>query len=91
LPLVSGYVPIADLKSRAPMYVVAVLFTSYFLAWIERTALTTSAGATIMLVVVIMAIAAGVAAYDRAWRASAVLLDDDDDIPLPTQRLNLAG
>jgi len=91
LPLVSGYAPIADLKSRGPMYVVAVLLGCYSLAWIEQTTLTTSSSAPIMLVVGIVAIAGGVAAYDRAWRSSAVILVDDDDSPLPTQRLNLAG
>jgi hypothetical protein len=44
LPLVSGYVLSAELKSRGVAYVAALLFVSFTLAWIERFALTAPAG-----------------------------------------------
>ena len=90
LPFVSGYVPSAELKSRGAAYVAAVLVVSYTLAWIERTTLATTAY-VFVLVVVMAALAACVAAFDRASRPSATALNLDEELPLPTQRLNLAG
>jgi hypothetical protein len=45
----------------------------------------------LVLVSVIAALTACVAAFDRASVPSATALDLDEEIPLPTQRLNLAG
>jgi hypothetical protein len=90
LPFVSGYVPSSDLKSRGPAYVGALLLVCYALAWIERSTLATAAY-VLVLVSVIAALTACVAAFDRASVPSATALDLDEEIPLPTQRLNLAG
>jgi hypothetical protein len=92
LPLVSGYVPSSDLKSRGPAYIAAVFLASYVLALVERSAL---AAATffyvVMLLVALLGINAAVSATDRSREASAPALDLDEEAPLPTQRLNLAG
>ena len=90
VPLVSGYVPSADLKSRGPAYVGAVLVVSYVLASIERAALASTL-AYVLLLVSVVGLSAAVGALDRAWRLSPRVLDLDEDVPLPTQRLNLAG
>jgi hypothetical protein len=91
VPLVSGYVPSADLKSRGPAYVGAVLVVSYVLALIERTALAATPAYVLLLVSAVVGLSAAVAAFDRSWRLTAPVLELDEDVPLPTQRLNLAG
>jgi hypothetical protein len=92
LPLVSAYVPSADLKSRGPAYVVAVLLASYLLALIERSALaTTTSLYVVMLSVALLAISGAVSMADQSREPSASVLDLDEEVPLPTQRLNLAG
>jgi hypothetical protein len=66
------------------------LVVCYALAWIERSTLATAAY-VLVLMSVIAALTACVAAFDRASVPSATALDLDEEIPLPTQRLNLAG
>jgi hypothetical protein len=91
VPLVSGYVPSSDLKSRGPAYVGVVLMVSYLLAWIERSALAATPAYVLVVVGGVIGLSAGVAAFDRARISSARVLDLDEDVPSPTQRLNLAG
>jgi len=91
LPLVSAYVPRADLKSRGPAYVAAVLTASFALAWAEQSAMTAGTTYVVVLLLVGVGLAASVTALDRAWSATATVTDVDEEIPLPTQRLNLAG
>jgi hypothetical protein len=91
LPLVSAYVPHVDLKSRGPAYVGAVLTASFTLAWIEQSALAAGTMYVFVLLIVGVGLAASVTALDRAWSATATVTDADEEIPLPTQRLNLAG
>jgi hypothetical protein len=91
VPLVSGYVPSSDLKSRGPAYVGVVLLVSYALAWVERTALAATPAYVLVLVGGVIGLSAGVAAFDRARIFSPHVLDLDEDVPSPTQRLNLAG
>jgi hypothetical protein len=91
LPLVSGYVPSGDLKSRGAAYVAAVFLVCYVLAWIERAALAATFTHVLVLVSVVGGLSMAVAAYDRASQSSAAALDLDEEAPLPTQRLNLAG
>ena len=91
VPLVSAYVPSSDLKSRGPAYVGVVLLVSYALAWIERSALAATPAYVFVLVGGVIGLSAGVAAFDRAQIFSPRVLDLDEDVPSPTQRLNLAG
>jgi hypothetical protein len=92
LPLVSAYVPSADLKSRGPAYVAAVLLTSFLLALIERWAMAAATALYVaMLSMALLAISAAVSMADRSRESSASALELDEEIPLPTQRLNLAG
>jgi hypothetical protein len=90
LPLVSGYVPSSDLKSRGPAYVGLILLVSYGLAWIERAALAETPAYALFASGVI-GLSAAVAAFDRARILSPRVLDLHEDVPSPTQRLNLAG
>ena len=91
VPLVSGYVPSPDLKSRGPAYVCVVWLASFLLAWIERSALAAAPAYVFVLLSGLAGLSAGVAAFDRASRSSPCVLELDEDVPLPTQRLNLAG
>jgi hypothetical protein len=92
LPLVSAYVPTADLKSRGPGYVAAVLLASYLLALIERSALATATSLyMVALSIALLAISAAASIADQSREPSASMLDLDEEVPLPTQRLNLAG
>jgi hypothetical protein len=90
VPLVSGYVPSVNLKSRGPAYIGAVLLVSYVLAWIERATLAETP-AYALFVSGVIGLSAAVAAFDRSWRLSPRVLNPDEDVPSPTQRLNLAG
>jgi len=91
LPLVSAYVPHADLKSRAPAYVAALVTAAYALAWAEQSALAAGTTYFFVLLIVLVGLTASVTALDRAWSATATVTDLDEELPLPTQRLNLAG
>jgi len=91
LPLVSAYVPHADLKSRAPAFVAVLLTAGYALAWAEQSALAAGTTYVFVLLIVLTGLTASVTALDRAWSASATVTDLDEEVPLPTQRLNLAG
>jgi hypothetical protein len=90
VPLVSGYVPNPDLKSRGAIGVVTALLTISALAAIERQTLLAGVGYFIVLVCVLAAVTAAAAAFDNAPRDLAAL-DLNEEVPLPTQRLNLAG
>jgi hypothetical protein len=90
LPFASGYVPSGELKSRGPVYVAALLFLSFTLAWIERRALGATPG-YLMLVATMIGLSAAVRAFDRASPQPAFQLDLDEPPPMPTQRLNLAS
>ena len=91
LPLVSGYIPSTDLKSRGPAYVIAIFFASYILAWIERAALETSPLSVAALLGALLLIAVALSVGERSRQPPVSILDLDEEIPLPTQRLNLAG
>lgn len=91
VPLVSAHIPSADVKSRAPAYVLAILALSYLLAWIERFALSGGRAEYVLFIGALAALAAGVAVLDRVWHSTALALDLDEEPPPPTQRLNLAG
>jgi len=91
LPLVSAYVPHADLKSRAPAYVAVLVTAAYALAWAEQSALAAGTTYFFVLLIVLVGLTASVTALDRAWSATATVTDLDEELPLPTQRLNLAG
>jgi hypothetical protein len=91
LPLVSAYVPHADLKSRAPAYLAALVTAVYLLAWAEQSALAAGTTYVFMLLLVLVGLTASVTALDRAWSATTTVTDLDEELPLPTQRLNLAG
>jgi hypothetical protein len=89
LPFASGYVP-SELKSFGVAYVAALLFLSFTLAWVERSALTATPE-YLMLIAIMVGLSAGVMAFDRASRRPAAPLDLDEPPPLPTQRLDLAS
>jgi hypothetical protein len=72
------------------VYVAALLFLSFTLAWIERRALGATPG-YLMLVATMIGLSAAVRAFDRASPQPAVQLDLDEPPPMPTQRLNLAS
>jgi len=91
LPLVSAYVPHADLKSHAPAYVAVLVTAAYALAWAEQSALAAGTTYFFVLLIVLVGLTASVTALDRAWSATATVTDLDEELPLPTQRLNLAG
>jgi hypothetical protein len=90
VPFASGYVRSGELGVRGAASAVALLPVSFALAWVERFAVTTTAG-YLTLVAVIAGLSAGVAAIDRASRGPATPLDLDGPTPMPTQRLDLAS
>jgi hypothetical protein len=90
LPLVSSYVPVPDLKSRGLAYVAAALGVCFAFAGIERFALESLTG-FIVLVGALLGFCVAIAVLDQEWRQSPVMFQLDEDVPLPTQRLDLAG
>ncbi|HUK36267.1 MAG TPA: hypothetical protein VLV86_20265 [Vicinamibacterales bacterium] len=91
LPLVSGYVPSADAKSRGLTYVGGVLLLCVVLGAIDRMALDASSGYVLLLAGVIAGIGTAIHIVDRASGPAAFTGDLDEDVAMPTQRLNLAG
>jgi hypothetical protein len=91
LPLVSGYVPSPDVKSRGLTYVAGVLLMCIILTSIDRVALDTSAIYVLLFAGVIAGIGTGVNLFDRASGPPAFTGDLDEDLGMPTQRMNLAG
>ena len=89
VPLASGYVPGGELRSLGVASAAALLFVSFALAWVERFALTGTAG-YLTLVAIMVGLSAGVMAVDRASRRPATPLDLDEPTPVPTPRLDLA-
>lgn len=89
VPFASGYVPSGELRSRGVASAAALLFVSFALAWVERFALTATAG-YLMLVASMVGLSAGGMAVDRASRRPATPLDLDEPTPFPTQRFDLA-
>ena len=89
VPFASGYVPSGELRSRDVASAAGLLLMSFTLAWIERFALTATAG-YLMLVAIMIGLCTGVRAFNRASRRPAVPLDLDEPPLLPTQRLDLA-
>ena len=87
VPFASGYVPT---NSRGVAVAVALLCVSFALAWIERTALTTTPG-YLMFVATLVGLTAAVAAVDRSSHTPAAPLELDQPTPFATQRLDLAG
>jgi hypothetical protein len=83
-------VPSGELKSRGIAYVAVVLFVSFSLAWVERSALTATPE-YLMLIAIMVGLSVGVMAFDRASRPPAAPLDLGEPPPLPTQRLDLAS
>ena len=89
VPFASGYAPSGQLGSRG-VTVAVLLCVAFALAWVERFALTSTAG-YLTLIAIIGGLWAGVMAVDRASPRCAVPLDLDEPTPVPTQRLDLAG
>jgi hypothetical protein len=89
VPFASAYVPSGELRVRGVASAVALLPVSFALAWVERFAMTTTAG-YLTLVVTMVGLTAGVVAVDRASRGPATPLDLDEAPAVPTQRLDLA-
>jgi hypothetical protein len=71
--------------------VIAIFFASYILAWIERAALETSPLSVAALLGALLLIAVALSVGERSRQPPVSILDLDEEIPLPTQRLNLAG
>jgi hypothetical protein len=90
LPLASSYVPISDLKSRGLAYVVCGVSVCFALAGLERVALESLTG-FFVLVGVLIGLSVCVAVFDQAWRQSPLVFELEEELPLPTQRLDLAG
>jgi hypothetical protein len=90
VPFASGYVPSGELRSRGVAFAAALLFVSFALAWVERLALTATAG-YLTLVAIMVGLSVGVVAIDRASRRPTAPLDLDEPTPVPTQRLDLAS
>ncbi len=89
VPFASGYVPSGELRSRGVVSAAALLCVSFALAWVERFALTATAG-YLTLLVIMVGLSAGVMAVDRASRRPATQLDLDEPTQFPTQRFDLA-
>jgi hypothetical protein len=90
MPFVSGYVPDSELKSRGVAYVVGVTCLSFAFAWLERSSLGTMFG-YVMLASVVLGLSVVMSMFDRKWRRFPVVLDLDEESPLPTQRFDLSG
>jgi hypothetical protein len=89
LPFVNGYAPSVDVKLRVVGSVVALLFVSFALAWVERHSLRTTTG-YVTLLTTLVGLSLSVAGFDRASSGAALAFDPDEEAPLPTQLLNLA-
>jgi hypothetical protein len=90
VPFASGYLPSGELRSRGVASAAVLLFLSFALAWVERFALTATAG-YLTLVAIMVGLSAGVMAVDRTSRRPATPLDLDEPTSFPTQRLDLAS
>jgi hypothetical protein len=90
VPFASGYMPGGELGARGIASAAALLCGAFALAFVERFALTSTAG-YLTLIAVIVGLWGGVMAVDRASPQSATSLDLDERTPVPTQRLDLAG
>jgi len=89
VPFVSSYMPSPDVKLNGVLFLSALLFGSFVLAWLERLSFESTTG-YVVLVSILLGSAAGARAFDHATRGSAIPLDLDEEPVLPTQRLNLA-
>jgi len=89
VPFASGYVPSGELGSRGLVSAGVLLFTSFALAWVERFALTATAG-YLTFVATLVGLSAVVMAVDRTSCPPVRQLDVDEPISYPTQRLDLA-
>ena len=90
VPLVSSYVPVADLKSRGVAYVAAAMSVCFLFAAGERMALETAAR-FVVFVGLLAATTAAAALLDQSSRQSPSAVELDEALPMPTQRLDLAG
>jgi hypothetical protein len=90
VPFASAYVPSGELSARSVAFAAVLLCMAFALAWVERFALTSTAG-YLTLMVIVVGLWAGVTAVDRASPQTATALDLDEPTPVPTQRLDLAG
>jgi hypothetical protein len=90
VPFASAYVPSGELRSRGVASAAALLWVAFALAWVERFALTSTAG-YLTLIGMIVGLWAGVMAVDRASPGRATPLDLDEPTSVATQRLDLAG
>jgi hypothetical protein len=90
VPFASGYVRSGQLGIRGVAPAVALLPASFALAWVERFAMTTTAG-YLTLVAIMVGLSAAVAGIDRISPEAATPLDLDEPTPVPTQRLDLAS
>jgi hypothetical protein len=90
VPFASGYVPSGELRLRGVASAAALLCAAFALAWVERFALTSTAG-YLTLIAIVVGLWAWVMAVDRASPRRATPLDLDEPTPVPTQRLDLAG
>jgi hypothetical protein len=89
VPFVSGYVPSVDVKLIGVAFLASVLFGSFTLAWVERSAFETATG-YVALLTILLGLSVSMMVFDHASRGPAVALDLDEQPALPTQRLNLA-
>ena len=90
MPFVSVYVPDSELKSRGVAYIAGMFYLSFALAWVERLALGATFGYW-LFAGVIVGLTVVVSAFDQRWRRAPVVLDLDEESPLPTQRIDLSG
>jgi hypothetical protein len=90
VPFASSYVPGGELRSRGVASAATLLCVAFALAWVERFALTSTAG-YVTLIAIVVGLWAGVMAVDRASPRRVTPLDLDVPTPAPTQRLDLAG
>ena len=88
LPFASSYVPAATVTTHGGVYVFIFLVSVYAVAWLERLALSTTAG-TVVLFVVTGTILAVIRAIDTWQRRETFEVQLDDVVDPPTLRLGL--
>ncbi len=89
LPFVCSHVPIQNLTLVGSGVVTGVLLATYGMAWIERAALPSPAGAA-ALAVTLAGLVVTLTVVDRAQRRERWPLDFDEGPAPPTQRLGLS-
>jgi hypothetical protein len=88
LPFASGYIRTEDLKSLAPVYVMAVLLVSLTVAGLERAALASATGSVIFFAALLAAIVS-VHAADVRRRRTRIPIDLDEALSGTIRALEL--